>query len=65
MFLKAKHYNNQKKIKIELRKDIDAEKLTLMQVQELIEKKSPAKKATAKKTATKKAVTKKATIKKK
>ncbi|HQX04158.1 MAG TPA: type I DNA topoisomerase [Flavobacterium sp.] len=53
------------KIKIELSKDIDAEKLTLMQVQELIEKKSPAKKATAKKTATKKAVTKKATIKKK
>jgi len=53
------------KIKIELSKDIDAEKLTLMQVQELIEKKSPAKKTTAKKTATKKAVTKKATIKKK
>jgi len=53
------------KIKIELSKDIDAEKLTLIQVQELIEKKSPAKKTTAKKTPTKKAVTKKATIKKK
>ncbi|MBA4154893.1 type I DNA topoisomerase [Flavobacterium sp.] len=53
------------KIKIELSKDIDAEKLTLTQVQELIEKKSPAKKTTAKKTATKKAVTKKTTIKKK
>ncbi|WP_396182373.1 type I DNA topoisomerase [Flavobacterium sp.] len=52
------------KIKIELSKDIDAEKLTLTQVHELIEKKSPAKKTSAKKTATKKAVTKKTTIKK-
>jgi DNA topoisomerase-1 len=48
------------KIKIELSKDIAAEKLTLTQVQELIEKKSPAKKTTAKKV-----VTKKTTIKKK
>jgi DNA topoisomerase-1 len=47
-----------------LSKDIDAEKLTLTQVHELIEKKSPAKKTSAKKTATKKAVTKKTTIKK-
>jgi DNA topoisomerase-1 len=48
------------KIKIELSKDIDASKLTLAEVQEMIEKKTPAKKATvakkplAKKTATKK-----------
>ncbi|WP_321539338.1 hypothetical protein [Flavobacterium piscinae] len=46
------------KIKIELSKDIDAEKLTLTQVQELIEKKAPKKnnrkKAPAKKTAAKK-----------
>lgn len=60
------------KIKIELSKDVDASKMTLAEVQELIEKKSPAKKATAKKnsakkTATKKktTVTKKATAKKK
>lgn len=53
------------KLKIELSKDIDAEKLTLMQVQELIEKKSPAKKTIAKKTVTKKPTTKKAAIKKK
>jgi DNA topoisomerase-1 len=32
------------KLKIELSKDVDATKLTLLQVQELIEKKSPAKK---------------------
>jgi DNA topoisomerase I len=46
------------KIKIELNKDIDASKLTLTEVQEMIEKKTPAK-------ATKKAPTKKATTKKK
>jgi DNA topoisomerase-1 len=48
------------KIKIELSKDVDASKLTLAQVQEMIEKKAPAKK-----TATKKAPTKKSTVKKK
>jgi DNA topoisomerase I len=46
------------KIKIELNKDIDASKLTLAEVQEMIEKKTPAK-------ATKKAPAKKATSKKK
>lgn len=51
------------KIKIELSKDTDASKLTLAQVQEMIEKKAPAKKATAKKAATKKAPAKKATAK--
>ena len=45
------------KIKIELNKDIDATKLTLAQVQEMIEKKAPAKKATLKKTAVKKSST--------
>ncbi|MES2747486.1 MAG: type I DNA topoisomerase [Bacteroidota bacterium] len=50
------------KIKIELSKDIDAAKLTLAEVQEMIEKKSPAK---AKKAPAKKATTKKATPKKK
>jgi len=53
------------KIKIELSKDVDAEKLTLAQVQELIEKKAPAKKAPAKKPAAKKTATKKAPVKKK
>ena len=53
------------KIKIELSKDVDAEKLTLAQVQELIEKKAPAKKAAAKKPAAKKTATKKAPVKKK
>ena len=53
------------KIKIELGKEIDAEKLTLAQVQELIEKKAPAKKAAAKKAPAKKTVAKKTTIKKK
>ena len=55
------------KIKIELSKDIDATKLTLEQVQEMIAKKTPAKKVTAKKTATttKKPVSKKAVAKKK
>ncbi len=52
------------KLKIELNKDIDAEKLTLAQVQELIDKKAPAKKAPAKKVAAK-SVTKKTTAKKK
>jgi DNA topoisomerase-1 len=53
------------KIKIELSKDVDAEKMTLAQVQELIEKKSPAKKVAAKKPAAKKIVAKKSTVKKK
>jgi len=59
------------KIKIELSKDIDAAKLTLEQVQEMIAKKTPAKKeaakkaTTAKKPAAKKAVTKKPVTKKK
>ncbi len=48
------------KIKIESSKDVDASKLTLAQVQEMIEKKTPAKK-----TATKKAPAKKTTAKKK
>jgi DNA topoisomerase-1 len=48
------------KIKIELSKEVDASQLTLAQVQELIEKKSPAKK----KTATKKAAVKKPAVKK-
>ncbi|OIV42016.1 type I DNA topoisomerase [Flavobacterium johnsoniae] len=48
------------KIKIELSKDVDATKLTLAEVQEMIAKKTPAKKAPAKKAAT----TKKATAKK-
>jgi DNA topoisomerase-1 len=48
------------KIKIELSKDVDASKLTLEEVQELITKKTPAKKAPAKKaTATKKTTAKK------
>jgi len=42
------------KIKIELSKDIDASKLTLDQVKEMIEKKTPAKKTTTKKTIAKK-----------
>ena len=60
------------KIKIELSKDIDASKLTLAEVQEMIVKKTPAKKAPAKKAAVgtkkpaaKKAVTKKPIAKKK
>jgi DNA topoisomerase I len=54
------------KIKIELSKDVDATKLTLAQVQEIIEKKSPAKKATVKKASTtKKPAAKKAIAKKK
>ncbi|WP_298392716.1 type I DNA topoisomerase [Flavobacterium sp.] len=53
------------KIKIELSKDVDASKLTLEEVQEMIAKKTPAKKAPAKKPAAKKAPAKKATTKKK
>ena len=54
------------KIKIELSKDVDATKLTLAEVQEMIEKKTPAKKTAAKKTtATKKPAAKKAVAKKK
>jgi len=45
------------KIKIELSKDVDASKLTLAQVQELIEKKAPTKKTAAKKTSAKKSTT--------
>ncbi|RXR20520.1 type I DNA topoisomerase [Flavobacterium amnicola] len=53
------------KIKIELNKDIDASKLTLEKVKEMIEAKTPAKKTAAKKPAAKKATTKKAPVKKK
>ncbi len=54
------------KIKIELSKDIDATKLTLDAVQEMIAKKTPAKKTPVKKaTTTKKAVAKKPAGKKK
>ncbi|PJJ09339.1 DNA topoisomerase I [Flavobacterium sp. 1] len=54
------------KIKIELSKDVDAAKLTLAEVQEMIAKKTPAKKVAAKKTtAVKKPVAKKAVTKKK
>lgn len=54
------------KIKIELSKDVDATKLTLAEVQEMIAKKTPAKKVAAKKTtAAKKPVAKKAVAKKK
>ncbi|MFW0737724.1 MULTISPECIES: type I DNA topoisomerase [unclassified Flavobacterium] len=45
------------KIKIELSKDVDATKLTLAEVQEMIAKKTPAKKTPAKKTATAKKTT--------
>ena len=47
------------KIKIELSKDVDASKLTLAEVQEMIEKKAPVKKTAAKKAPAKKATTKK------
>jgi DNA topoisomerase I len=47
------------KNKIELSKDVDASKLTLAQVQEMIEKKAPAKKAATKKTSAKKSTAKK------
>eukprot|EP00731_Ephydatia_muelleri_P033039 g33039.t1 len=54
------------KIKIELSKDVDASKLTLAEVQEMIAKKTPAKKAATKKTtAAKKPAAKKAVAKKK
>ncbi|MBC7641172.1 MAG: type I DNA topoisomerase [Flavobacterium sp.] len=55
------------KIKIELSKDVDATKLTLAEVQEMIAKKTPAKKTPAKKVtaATKKPAAKKAVVKKK
>ncbi|MFH6989067.1 type I DNA topoisomerase [Flavobacterium collinsii] len=53
------------KIKIELSKDVDATKLTLAEVQEMIAKKTPAKKTPAKKTPAKKTTTaKKAPAKK-
>jgi len=53
------------KIKIELNKDIDASKLTLEKVKEMIEAKTPTKKTASKKPAAKKAATKKAPVKKK
>ena len=53
------------KIKIELSKDVDATKLTLEEVQEMIAKKTPAKKVAAKKAPAKKAVAKKPAAKKK
>ncbi|MBF4472364.1 type I DNA topoisomerase [Flavobacterium sp. HJJ] len=54
------------KIKIELSKDVDAAKLTLAEVQEMIAKKTPAKKVAAKKTtAVKKPAVKKTVAKKK
>ena len=59
------------KIKIELSKDVDATKLSLEEVQEMIAKKTPAKKVAAKKApakkaaATKKPAAKKAAVKKK
>ncbi|MEN2488008.1 type I DNA topoisomerase [Flavobacterium sp. B11] len=52
------------KVKIELSKDVDATKLTLAQVQEMIAAKVPAKKAPAKKTAAKTTTAKKAPAKK-
>ena len=53
------------KIKIELSKEVDATKLTLAEVQEMIEKKAPAKKTAAKKAPAKKPAAKKTTTKKK
>jgi DNA topoisomerase-1 len=47
------------KIKIELNKDVDATKLTLEEVKEMIAKKTPEKKTAAKKATTKKAPAKK------
>ncbi len=52
------------KIKIELSKEIDATKLTLAEVQEMIAKKTPAKKAAVKKVVAKKATAKKTVSKK-
>lgn len=51
------------KLKIELSKDVNAQELTLEQVQKLIDEKTPKKKTTVKKTATKTAA-KKTTVKK-
>ena len=53
------------KIKIELSKDIEASKLTLEQVQEMIAKKTPAKKTAVKKATTAKKPTAKKTVAKK
>ncbi len=53
------------KIKIELSKDIDASQLTLAQVQEMIEKKTPAKKVATKRAPSKKPAAKKVVAKKK
>ncbi|WP_306353173.1 type I DNA topoisomerase [Flavobacterium sp. '19STA2R22 D10 B1'] len=53
------------KIKIELSKDVDAAKLTLDEVKEMIAKKTPEKKTTKKATTAKKTTAKKATVKKK
>jgi DNA topoisomerase-1 len=53
------------KVKIELSKEVDATKLTLDQVKEMIEKKAPAKKTAAKKAPAKKSTAKKAPAKKK
>ncbi|WP_091492641.1 type I DNA topoisomerase [Flavobacterium phragmitis] len=52
------------KVKIELSKDVDASKLTLTEVQEMIAAKIPAKKTPAKKTAAKTTTAKKAPAKK-
>ena len=52
------------KIKIELSKDIDATKLTLAEVQEMIAKKTPVKKVAVKKVVAKKAPSKKTVVKK-
>ena len=52
------------KTKIELPKTVDATKLTLDEVKEIIEKKAPKKKAAKKKTTTKKTAAKKTTTKK-
>ena len=53
------------KMKIELSKDVDASKLTLEQVKDMIAKKIPAKKPTTKKPTAKKPMAKKSTAKKK
>jgi DNA topoisomerase-1 len=53
------------KLKIELGKEVDATKLTLEEVKEMIALKTPAKKATVKKAPAKKVVAKKTTPKKK
>lgn len=52
------------KTKIELPKTVDAAKLTLEEVKDIIEKKAPKKKAAGKKTSTKKTAAKKTTAKK-